>query len=388
VIHDEATSVRIAALKALQVIGKSYMATIDRISMLNSTVVTRYAEDLQERLNTYILPGVMLALNDEDTGIREASALALQQLGESKNLEALLQSRVSKADDVQYSAFYPPTVMPESWDALFIYAHLQGSEVKMENDLQNLANWIGENIFRSKTTKQISRLRHGTRVTVVLESDEAQFSPASLTRIWKGKQVRFKFRFKPIPGIAAKSLSLRASIQVQGVEIAHLKFSLKLEREQTHPVVLGRKIENPLAKAKLDSQTSAIYQKIFVSYSRRDREVVEAYRFAQLALGNDVFMDTYSIRSGEDWRAALARAIDTADVFQLFWSKDSAASTNVRDEWDYALTYKCPQTHCVDFIRPVFWVEPMPVPPPPELSHLNFKYVPLKERFKPAERQA
>jgi hypothetical protein len=172
---------------------------------------------------------------------------------------------------------------------------------------------------------------------------------------------------------------------VEGVEIAHIKFSMQLERGRTHPVVSGRKLENPLAEAKLDSQTSAIYQKIFVSYSRRDREVVEAYRFAQLALGNDVFVDTYSIRSGENWRAALAKAIDTADVFQLFWSKHSAASPNVRDEWDYALKYKCPKTRCADFIRPVYWVDPMPISPPQELSHLNFKYIPLKERFKHEE---
>ena len=126
------------------------------------------------------------------------------------------------------------------------------------------------------------------------------------------------------------------------------------------------------------SEPTKMYTKIFISYSRRDKAVAEAYRQAQVALGNDVFMDTYSIRTGEDWRAALARAIDSADVFQLFWSENSATSDNVRDEWDYALHYRCPDSRCIDFIRPIFWTMPDPIPnPPAELSHLNFKFVPL-----------
>jgi hypothetical protein len=115
-----------------------------------------------------------------------------------------------------------------------------------------------------------------------------------------------------------------------------------------------------------------------VSYSRKDAAVAEAFRLAQLALGNEVFMDTYSIRTGENWQAALAKAIDTADIFQLFWSAHAAESPNVHDEWDYALKYRCPNTRCADFIRPVYWEQPLPVPPPPELGHLNFRFVPLK----------
>ncbi|MDQ7027464.1 MAG: toll/interleukin-1 receptor domain-containing protein [Anaerolineae bacterium] len=87
-------------------------------------------------------------------------------------------------------------------------------------------------------------------------------------------------------------------------------------------------------------------------------------------------MDSYSIRSGEHWQAALATAIDESDIFQLFWSENSSTSTNVRHEWDYALKYKCADNHCVGFIRPVYWQQPLP-PPPPELGHLNFRFVPF-----------
>ncbi|WP_222104811.1 hypothetical protein, partial [Candidatus Accumulibacter aalborgensis] len=52
-----------------------------------------------------------------------------------------------------------------------------------------------------------------------------------------------------------------------------------------------------------------------------------------------------------------------------------------REEWQYALQYRCPDSKCEGFIRPVYWQKPMP-DPPPELSHVNFKYVPLADRIK------
>jgi hypothetical protein len=135
---------------------------------------------------------------------------------------------------------------------------------------------------------------------------------------------------------------------------------------------------NPLAAARFGSHTSVAYQGIFISYSRKDDRVVRMYQRVQKAVGNDVFIDTDSIRPGEGWEAALAKAIDTADIFQLFWSENSATSSSVRDEWDYALNHRCLETRCVGFIRPVYWSKPMPAAPD-ELRHLNFRYVPLLE---------
>lgn len=79
----------------------------------------------------------------------------------------------------------------------------------------------------------------------------------------------------------------------------------------------------------------------------------------------------------EQGQAALAKAIDEADILQLFWSKNSAASSNVRNEWEYALKYKCPENNCIGFIRPMYWKQPIQPKPPKELSHLNFRYTPL-----------
>ncbi|MEO1442918.1 MAG: toll/interleukin-1 receptor domain-containing protein, partial [Chloroflexota bacterium] len=91
-----------------------------------------------------------------------------------------------------------------------------------------------------------------------------------------------------------------------------------------------------------------------------------------------VFIDVDNLRTGEDWQAGLAKAIDDADIFQLFWSSYSAESKYCCYEWEYAMEQKCPDNRCATFIRPVYWQKPMPKVPDP-LRHLNFKFVPFEE---------
>jgi hypothetical protein len=87
-----------------------------------------------------------------------------------------------------------------------------------------------------------------------------------------------------------------------------------------------------------------------------------------------VLIDVDSLRSGEDWTDALMRLIDRADIFQLFWSQNSAQSQFCRQEWQYALQQE--KLKGDTFIRPVYWEQPL-IPPPEELEPLHFAYVPL-----------
>ena len=77
-----------------------------------------------------------------------------------------------------------------------------------------------------------------------------------------------------------------------------------------------------------------------------------------------------SIRSGEDWNDALKTMIERADIFQLFWSHTAAASDHVRMEWEYALSLA---NKPENFVRPVFWQQPMP-PVPEPLQRIHFAY--------------
>ncbi|MBI5666842.1 MAG: HEAT repeat domain-containing protein [Chloroflexi bacterium] len=273
--------------------------------------------------------------------------------------------------EVNFSAYYPHAVQPERRYGLYVYAHLPDVADAVQQDAAQFRAALGGQLPPPKLARQPARLEAGTPVTVMLECDDLEFEPVALTKRWKPDWVRYDFAFTAPARLAGDTLFARVSVMVGGLEITAIKCPIDIT-----PAPVMQANANPLAAARLSHTTAKLYQRIFVSYSRRDQEVAETYRLAQMALGNDVFMDSYSIRVGEDWRAALARAIDEADTFQLFWSPNAAESENVRHEWDYALRYRCPDTRCESFIRPVYWNQPMPAPPS-ELAHLHFRYVPF-----------
>lgn len=266
--------------------------------------------------------------------------------------------------EVHFSAYYPSRIgAVVSRSALIVYAHLAELVGTIEADAQKFAQELGGSLPPRTSANRSARLAANTAITITPECSDLIFDPPSLTKTWGGTWTRFNFDFTPKAPLQSSAVSGRIAISVGVIEIAHIDFTMDV-------------ILNPLAAAKLANSSTKLYQKIFVSYSRRDREIVDSYRVAQIALGNDIFVDTESIRSGQNWQAALATAIDNADIFQLFWSANSAASANVRDEWDYALHYRCPQTQCADFLRPVYWQNPL-TPPPSQLNHLNFRYIPV-----------
>ena len=284
---------------------------------------------------------------------------------------------LTEGAEAHFTAYYPRESAAETAYGLYVYAHIQGALKQIESDVLIYEEQLGGEIPRPSKAKAAKILEFGTLLTVMPEAEGIEFEPVAETRRWRAPFTRFDFSYRAPKESVGEIITGRIAVLVSGIEIASIPFAT-LIAESTVVNAADAKPANPLAAAKFkDTDPARIYDTIFVSYSRKDKEVAENYRLAQLAVGHEVFMDTYSIRTGEDWRAALARAIDEADIFQLFWSEHSAASENVRDEWDYALHYKCPGDQCHGFIRPVFWEKPMPSPPA-ELGHLNFRFVPFE----------
>jgi tetratricopeptide (TPR) repeat protein len=315
------------------------------------------------------------AASSEENGDEQSAEELLSLLEDlEKPLDSKDEMPSEPSPEVLFSAYFPFQGEPNTRYSLIVYAHIQDAMAQIVRDVQKFREELGGAIRTPKTAKQTARLKIGTLVTITPECDEFEIEPAAVTKKWNGDWTRYDFDFKPTADLMGEIVIIRVSIAVSGIEIAHINCPIEIAQKSIAPV--NEPVKNPLAAAKMTAVQSKMYQRVFISYSRRDKAVVEAYRLAQLALGNDVFMDTYSIRVGENWQAALARAIDEADIFQLFWSEPASQSDNIRDEWDYALNHKCPDTQCESFIRPVFWEQPMPIPPR-ELVHLNFRYVPL-----------
>ncbi|MBI3822615.1 MAG: TIR domain-containing protein [Planctomycetes bacterium] len=96
------------------------------------------------------------------------------------------------------------------------------------------------------------------------------------------------------------------------------------------------------------------HRKIYACYTHKDRDIVLQFEQFAKTLGDEYLRDMTSLRAGEAWDEQFKRVIDEADLFQLFWSKNAAASKYVRAEVEYALSLKRD-----NFIRPVYWEEPL-----------------------------
>ena len=303
---------------------------------------------------------------------------------EVDNLERILEENRALASKeevdpekylVQFSAYCPRTAQVGVHQSLYVYAHLPNVLKSIENDIKKFSDEFSGGVPSIKSAGVTSQIKTGTPITVIPECDEIEFEPPILTKKWNVNWSRFNFGFIPLDKAIGQTI-IRISVQVKGLEIAHIACYLRVGDEENLRLKIESTEEKLSTHAVMIRKTAYLYRSIFVSYSRKDKQVIEIYKFAHLAIGDDVFIDMDSIRAGEAWQSALAKAIDGADIFQLFWSDNSAVSTFVEAEWRYALTHKCPENKCVGFIRPVYWQNPMP-PPPEDLKHLHFKFVPL-----------
>lgn len=279
------------------------------------------------------------------------------------------------ATTAHFSAFYPKEAEAGKRYGVYVYAHAESMLEQITRDAAKFKDELGGTVPQPRTASDSKALAHGTQITVALESEEVEFEPDLLTKRWHGDWTRYEFEFRPKADLIDDTIFVRASIMVLGFEIAKIKFAIDVTAPQMQ--VMSRTADaeapsNPFAKAKMESKMAVKYDKIFISYSRKDKLIAEAFKVIQEAAGNDVFFDVDDIRTGEDWQAAIARAIDEADYLQLFWSEHSAESEWCGYEWDYALNYRCKENKCREFIRPVWWTAPMP-PPPDSLNHLNFR---------------
>ena len=70
---------------------------------------------------------------------------------------------------------------------------------------------------------------------------------------------------------------------------------------------------------------------VFISYSRRDLDIVNRLVERMQRAGINIWIDREEIKAGKLWRTQIVQAIDTCDAFVLMLSSSAAASENVRD---------------------------------------------------------
>jgi hypothetical protein len=268
--------------------------------------------------------------------------------------------RPATRDRLAFTAAYPPSVTVGDWYALLVLLHGESMGRQVSAVLKQWAPKLGADAATS-TTSASGSIARGTTLTLVPSANGVAFNPARVDVAWQEDVQEVPFRLQVQPGERHGAVAGQIEAFVGPLLVAIIPFGLRIA-------------ENASQKGRLrDSVSRArVFDTVFASYSRRDQDVVRACTDLYRAMGVTVLVDQADLRAGDQWKRALHGMIKKADVFQLYWSTASSASTEVNTEWRYALGL----AKGTRFIRPVYWQTPMP-PPPAELEHVHFSRIDL-----------
>jgi hypothetical protein len=274
------------------------------------------------------------------------------------------QREREQPEPLHFTAYHPREVAVETWQTLLVYAHTEAALPELRADVERYTPLLGE---RPRTAIGLATqpVERGTELTFVPRCEGVAFTPDRVTVRWEGGLSRAEFRFSVEAERAGMAGNGDVTIFAGPLIIGTLQLAMLFDMGEA---ALSNGADNTARV------TASRFERIFASYSHADTKVVLACRDAYRALGLTVDIDVDSLRSGDPFAQVLRDLISEADVFQLFWSRHAAESTAVRTEWEWALGHdKGP-----GYIRPVYWEQPMPLPPP-ELADLHFAYLSLPE---------
>jgi len=274
-------------------------------------------------------------------------------------------------ENVQFTVYRPHAVAPGTWHRLLAFAHLSERPPDAPADALDpvdqvraeAATLLGERARDYQDLTQDSRhaVPRMGELTLVPEITGFTFNPPRASLLWIEPVHRVEFRMRAEEALDGRIARGRLTVFLGGLILAEVPLTIRVNR--------GADTRD----ARPEVANARAYRRIFASYSHRDLAVVEQLEGYARALGDEYLRDWIHLRTGQVWSAELRRLIEQADVFQLFWSKNSMGSPFVRQEWEHALSLGRP-----GFVRPTYWEDPLPVDPeaglpPPALLELHFQ---------------
>lgn len=265
-------------------------------------------------------------------------------------------------DNVHFSAYAPPQVVPAARFSLSIWACMEHQREAM----QERASRGGRHAEAG--VKGPVPVQRGAELTVCVVLSGFQVKPATDMIHWQGEIANATFAVEASDDLEAGTHFGTARIFSGDVQTVELTFELDVVRSTEDAGDAAAAASRATAALRC---TERRIRKIFVSYSRRDLPAVMQWVRGARQAGADVFLDVLKLRAGQDWERELFEQVPSHDLFCLFWSRAARRSKWVEKEWRCALT----QRGC-EYIQPVPLVDPQRVPPPKELSEcLHFEDV-------------
>ena len=224
---------------------------------------------------------------------------------------------------------------------------------EVEDEAQRILGPRHESYRKTTDDSRLAVPREG-EITLVPEVPGIEFNPATRNFSWKDSLSVHLETFDLRAGAAFEAPTVvrgRVTIFLGHLILAEVALSIRVRQSQ------GSKT---LARMPSESNSARRFRRIFASYSHKDLEIVQEMERYSLGLGDRYLRDWVDLRAGEPWNERLLGMITEADIFQLFWSRNSSQSTYVEREWRHALSLRRET-----FIRPTYWEDPMPDPPEP-----------------------
>lgn len=286
-------------------------------------------------------------------------------------------------DDVRFTVYRPQVLLPEVWASLLVFAHKTTpveEPGKAPIDPNDLVEAQARAHFGDKAPRPVGEdARHGlirgAQLRIVPDLPGIGCNPVQAEIDWREPVHEVMFRLLAGAGLAGTVVRGAVRIWCGPLLLGEVSLTISVARS------------GAAAGSQQVADSAPRYRKIFPSYAREDRVMVTAFAEAARVLGDQYLQDVLALRVGERWEAGLLELIDDADVFQLFWSRNSMHSRHCQAEWEHALALRRPS-----FVRPLYWEEPLPADPgrglPPEaLRELHFVKV-LVDRLAPVRPRA
>lgn len=271
--------------------------------------------------------------------------------------EALTVAANATPDELNISAFYPHTVAVEKWNTLLVYTHLESVINAIYKDAGRHKLAIEQAPPRTNTQSQGQQLPE-QKLTLVPEFQGMMFNPKRLTFTWSDAWKRSTFRFVAKKELLGTTIHGKVNLFIGPLLVATLNVTIRCEQQTK-----GQ--DN-------DAQVTArLYKRIYTAYSPEDAVIAQAYHEIYKLPGFEFIEELDKLRSDHTFSDEQKHMLETAEVFQLFWSAHAKDSAALAEEWQYALQRQKGE----DFLRPVYWEIPL-VPPSKELAALPFTYIP------------
>ena len=278
--------------------------------------------------------------------------------------EARVPNTTPFNENVQFTAYRPKVIAPAKWTKMLVFAHLDDRPAWLDDDqlgpIEEMeleaTRILGSKIegYRQTTSDSSVAIPEDGEITMVPDIRGIEFNPPRRAFFWKdGVIVHHEtFDIRAIAALDGQTARGQLTIFLGHIILADIPLVIRVDSKTVSAT--------ESSSAARERSSAPAFRRVFTSYSRRDLPIVEATERYGRTLGDEYIRDLIYLRSGELWNDQLRELVRWADVFQLFWSANSARSEFVESEWRYALSLNRPV-----FVRPTYWQEPMPEPPEP-----------------------